>query len=151
MDSASFKTPIGSLEVKANTSGVCSIQFKNIKRQSSSTNNIHLKKAVKELKEYFKGERKTFSLKTSGEGTAFQRKVWKSLENIPYGKVSSYSDIARNIKKPKAVRAVGSANKRNPLPIIIPCHRVIGKSGEMTGYNFGLKRKKWLLEHEASA
>ena len=104
--------------------------------------------AATQLEEYLKGKRKKFELKLDVEGTPFQRLVWKELAKIPFGKTLSYKDIAKRIDNPKAVRAVGTANGRNPICIIVPCHRVIGTNGKMTGYSGGIWRKKWLLAHE---
>jgi methylated-DNA-[protein]-cysteine S-methyltransferase len=101
-----------------------------------------------QLDEYLRGERKIFQLPLSAKGTDFQREVWSALQEIPYGDTKSYSDIGDRIKRPKAVRAIGTANGRNPISIIIPCHRVIGKDGTLTGYAGGLKAKKILLELE---
>ena len=108
-------------------------------------------KARSELGEYFAGERKTFTVAIDREavgGTEFQRRVWAGLEAIPYGVTISYGELARRIGQPEAVRAVGLANGRNPLSIIVPCHRVIGANGKLTGYGGGLERKRWLLELE---
>jgi methylated-DNA-[protein]-cysteine S-methyltransferase len=107
-----------------------------------------LRKAEAELKEYFSGARKTFSIPLAPRGTAFQRAVWNALEKIPYGATASYGDIAKQIGNPKAARAVGMANNKNPLPIFIPCHRVIGADGGMAGYGAGLDKKKFLLALE---
>ena len=104
--------------------------------------------AIEQLREYFAGERKTFSLTLSPAGTEFQRAVWSELRNIPYGETISYKELAERIGKPKAVRAVGAANGANPIPIIIPCHRVIGNDGSLTGFGGGLPLKKRLLELE---
>lgn len=106
------------------------------------------KQAIKQLDEYFAGKRTNFKLPLSSEGTEFQGRVWKALKEIPFGQTKSYGQIAKAIKKPKASRAVGLANSKNPICIIVPCHRVIGASGKLTGYAGGLKAKKWLLEHE---
>ena len=107
-----------------------------------------LKTCLKQIDEYFSGKRKEFLLKLDPQGTNFQKLVWQQLEKIPYGAVVSYGEIASVIGKPKACRAVGSANGRNPIAIIIPCHRVIGSDGRLTGYGGGLWRKEWLIEHE---
>jgi methylated-DNA-[protein]-cysteine S-methyltransferase len=107
-----------------------------------------LKQAVRELGEYLEGKRKTFDVRLDAHGTPFQLKVWKELARIPYGKTCSYADIAARVKKPTAVRAVGAANGRNPLSIIVPCHRVISSSGALTGYSGGLGVKSRLLELE---
>jgi len=103
---------------------------------------------IMQLQEYFAGKRKRFALRLNPSGTDFQIKVLEALLRIPYGDTASYADIARLLKSPKAVRAVGSANRRNPLPIFIPCHRVIGSNGKLTGFNGGLERKSMLLALE---
>lgn len=108
-----------------------------------------LKPAVDQLAEYFEGKRTHFELKLNPEGTEFQKKVWKKLEEIPFGKTISYQQIANQLGDPKVIRAAASANGKNPIAIIIPCHRVIGSDGSLTGYAGGLHRKKWLLEHES--
>lgn len=107
-----------------------------------------IERAEKQLRAYFDGTRKTFNLPLAGEGTEFQKTVWKALCDIPYGETISYGELARRIGQPKAPRAVGLANGSNPISIIVPCHRVIGANGTLTGYGGGLPRKKWLLEHE---
>lgn len=103
---------------------------------------------IRQLEEYFAGRRKTFDLPLAPRGTEFQRRVWSALQKIPYGKTVAYADIAQRIGNPKGVRAVGLANGRNPIPIVIPCHRVIGKNGTLTGYGGGLPIKQKLLEIE---
>jgi methylated-DNA-[protein]-cysteine S-methyltransferase len=107
-----------------------------------------LKKAAGQLKEYFDGKRKVFDLPLAPRGTSFQKKVWKALQGIPYGQTRCYGEIAAKVGNPKASRAVGMANNRNPIAIIIPCHRVIGKDGSLTGYASGLKNKQALLDLE---
>ncbi len=106
------------------------------------------KKCAKQLDEYFKGRRKIFKLPFRQHGTAFQQKVWNQLIQIPYGKTISYLKLAQDLGDVKAIRAAASANGKNNLSIVVPCHRVIGKDGSLTGYGGGLPRKKWLLEHE---
>ncbi|WP_353249061.1 methylated-DNA--[protein]-cysteine S-methyltransferase [Salinisphaera sp. T31B1] len=101
-----------------------------------------------QLDEYFAGRRSTFDLVTAPAGTAFQQRVWQALQQIPYGQAESYGQLAERIGSPKAARAVGLANGRNPISIVIPCHRVIGAGGQLTGYGGGLERKRWLLDHE---
>ena len=110
-----------------------------------------LRAATRQLEEYFAGRRRTFDLPLAPEGTPFQRDVWKALRAIPYGETQSYGDIARRIGRPKAVRAVGAANGANPISIVVPCHRVIGADGSLTGYGGGLPRKKKLLALERAA
>ena len=107
-----------------------------------------LRKAAEQLREYLRGERKMFDLPLAPEGTVFQKAVWSALQEIPYGQTRSYGEIAAQIGRPKACRAVGMANHCNPIPIFIPCHRVVGANGSLTGYAGGLARKIWLLEHE---
>jgi methylated-DNA-[protein]-cysteine S-methyltransferase len=108
-----------------------------------------LLRAAAQLAEYFAGTRRTFDLSLAPRGTAFQRRVWDALLAIPYGTTRSYGDIARAIGRPAASRAVGTANARNPLAIVVPCHRVIGANGALTGFAWGLAAKRWLLDHEA--
>jgi methylated-DNA-[protein]-cysteine S-methyltransferase len=110
-----------------------------------------LVEAASQLREYIAGERRAFDLSLAPEGTAFQRLVWRALLAIPYGETRSYGEIARAIGRPAASRAVGAANGRNPLSIVVPCHRVVGASGELTGYAGGIAAKQWLLAHEAAA
>ena len=107
-----------------------------------------LLEACRQLREYFAGERKAFALPLAPAGTEFQKKVWAALRDIPWGETRSYGDIARAIGKPTACRAVGMANGRNPLPVFIPCHRVIGTNGSITGYSGGLEKKRFLLRLE---
>jgi methylated-DNA-[protein]-cysteine S-methyltransferase len=107
-----------------------------------------LPEAVRQLTEYFAGERREFDLPLRLQGTAFQQRVWQELAKIPYGVTWSYGELAKRISKPSASRAVGLANGRNPISILVPCHRVIGADGSLTGYGGGLERKRWLLAHE---
>lgn len=107
-------------------------------------------RATRQLDEYFRGKRREFSLRLAPRGTPFQLEVWRALEALPYGTTASYADVARKIGRPAATRAVGAANGRNPLPIVLPCHRVVGRDGSLTGYGGGLERKLWLLRHEGA-
>ena len=109
----------------------------------------NLQKCIFQLREYFEGQRNHFDFKLNPQGTDFQQKVWQELLNIPYGKTLSYLELSKKLGDVKAIRAVASANGRNPLWIVVPCHRVIGTNGSLTGYAGGLWRKKWLLEHES--
>lgn len=147
---AYYPSEIGWLEIVGSEAGIKSVSF--IDEESVEQTEIHpcLQPCVTQLDEYFRGERKTFALKLEPEGTEFQQKVWRELLNIPYNKTVSYLDIARAVGDKKAVRAVGNANGRNKIVIIIPCHRVIGSNGQLTGYGGGLWRKEWLLKHEKS-
>ena len=150
-----LKTPIGILQIAASDEGLVAVVFPNeTKRNFAKTKGTeaaqkHLAEAVKALEEYFVGKRHDFSdLKLAPSGTDFQKRVWQALYSIPFGETRSYGDIARAIDNPKGVRAVGLANGKNPIPIIVPCHRVIGANGTLTGFGGGLPTKKWLLEHE---
>jgi methylated-DNA-[protein]-cysteine S-methyltransferase len=106
---------------------------------------------IDQLDEYFAGRRDTFDLPLETNGTEFQRAVWNALEQIPYGETRSYGQIAAQVGRPKAARAVGMANNRNPIAVIVPCHRVVGSGGALVGYAGGLERKVWLLDHEREA
>jgi methylated-DNA-[protein]-cysteine S-methyltransferase len=108
-----------------------------------------IESTVKQFEEYFEGKRTQFDLKLAPEGTEFQKKVWKQLQEIQFGKTLTYQQMANQLGNPKVIRAAASANGRNPISIVIPCHRVIGSDGSLTGYAGGLHRKKWLLEHES--
>ena len=108
-----------------------------------------LRAAIAQLEAYFAGTRTTLELPLDASGSPFQDRVWQALVAIPYGETTSYADVAVQIGQPRAIRAVGRANATNPLPIVVPCHRVVGRSGVLTGYGGGLDRKRWLLAHEA--
>jgi methylated-DNA-[protein]-cysteine S-methyltransferase len=109
-----------------------------------------LDRARRQLTEYFAGTRRSFDLPLAAAGSAFERSVWDLLRAIPYGATTSYGELARRLGDPHATRAVGAANGKNPIPIIVPCHRVVGARGELTGFGGGLDRKRWLLEHEGA-
>lgn len=137
------------LYLVATETHLINIQFTQPQKALLQTTEL-LSMATIQLDEYFQGKRTTFSLPFKLTGTPFQLAVWKELQNIPYGQTTSYKEIAQKINKPKACRAVGMANNKNPLPIIIPCHRVIGSNGKLIGYAGGLKLKNYLLELEKS-
>jgi methylated-DNA-[protein]-cysteine S-methyltransferase len=141
-------TPAGILEIVADDDYVQQIEF--TVRAGPSSGNRLTQAAREQLEEYFAGNRQTFTLPLKQAGTAFQQSVWQALQEIPFGQICSYSDIANAIGKPKAVRAVGAANGRNNIAIVIPCHRVIGANGTLTGYAGGLERKEILLKLEGS-
>ncbi len=149
-----FNTPIGKLMIAADDSGLRFVLFENNKylpeRQSWQRDLGPTRLAREQLLQYFAGERQSFDLQLSPVGTEFQQKTWATLAQIPFGATWSYSELADKIGAPKAVRAVGAANGRNPLPIILPCHRVIGRDGSLTGFGGGLATKKWLLDHESA-
>ena len=150
MKTAIIDSPLGKIEIKTFNSEIESIVFLNSEEVVvSEFISWELEPVVSQLKQYFKGERKEFDLKLSPKGTDFQKRVWEELRKIPFGKTVSYQQIANQLGNPKVIRAAASANGKNPIPIIIPCHRVIGSDGSLTGYSGGLQRKKWLLEHES--
>ena len=143
-----IKTPLGYTEVTGDENGISKIHVLNEELEISTSIPKELKEAVLQLQEYFNGKRTEFSLQINPSGTDFQLKVWQELLNIPYGKTYSYLELSKKLGDVKAIRAVASANGKNPLWIVIPCHRVIGSDGSLTGYAGGLWCKKWLLEHE---
>ena len=142
-----FKTPLGITKIIGDENGISEI---SIQENGKITERIPavLEEAVHQLQNYFDGKRTTFDFKINPKGTEFQQKVWQSLIEIPFGKTMSYLDLSKKLGDVKAIRAVASANGKNPLWIVVPCHRVIGTDGSLTGYAGGLWRKKWLLEHE---
>ena len=144
---AYLKTPTGFMEVTGTKRGVQTARFINRKARKLFTP-FCLRECVDQLKEYFEGKRELFSIKLDLQGTDFQLKVWQELQKIPYGKTITYHELAEGIGDPKAFRAVGQADAKNPIAVIIPCHRVLGNDGKLVGYAGGLERKKWLLEHE---
>ncbi|MFV0276849.1 MAG: methylated-DNA--[protein]-cysteine S-methyltransferase [Parahaliea sp.] len=152
MNTLTIDSPIGSLQLVSNSRALVAIHFPGHHRppQPAPDDRI-LNLAAQQLGEYFRGQRKTFDLPLDGGGTAFQQAVWQALRVIPHGELRSYRDIARAIGRERAVRAVGAANGRNPLPIVVPCHRVIGSDGRLTGYAGGLTIKQQLLELEGAA
>ena len=147
METVRIKTPLGIAEIIGDENGISKIAV-TVDGIISESIPIVLQEAVNQLNDYFEGKRTEFDLKLNLIGTPFQRKVWKALTDIPFGKTKSYLEQAKILGDVKAIRAVASANGRNPLWIVLPCHRVIGTDGSLTGYAGGLWRKKWLLEHE---
>ncbi|MCO4795208.1 MAG: methylated-DNA--[protein]-cysteine S-methyltransferase [Bacteriovoracaceae bacterium] len=144
-----IKSPIGTVEVLCDDTSLLSVSFVSKATKKENSNKI-TKKTIRQLEEYFSGKRKDFDLPLKIEGTQFQKKVWKNLTRIPFGKLKTYGQVAKSIGKPLACRAVGGANNKNKHAIVIPCHRVIGASGDLVGYGGGLKYKKYLLELEGS-
>ena len=142
-----YSSSIGILKVTYSAKGITSIVFTNT-WYSHSRDDLFLQSCYEQLDAYFNGSLHKFDLKLDLQGTPFQLRVWQQLQSIPYGQTVSYQQIAQQIGNPNSMRAVGSANGHNPVSIIVPCHRVIGSSGNLTGYAGGLWRKKWLLEHE---
>jgi methylated-DNA-[protein]-cysteine S-methyltransferase len=149
METTYLKTPLGILEIKGDAHGLLSIHFVESEVATSEAIPVVLISAVTQLKEYFDKTRTHFELKLNPEGTAFQKRVWRQLETIHFGKTTSYQSLANELGNLKVIRAAASANGKNPIAIVIPCHRVIGSDGSLTGYTGGLHRKKWLLEHES--
>lgn len=142
-----YNSPIGLIEIRCNEYGITRLDFVSEKDREENQE-FHIAEAISQLKEYFEGKRKEFDLPVVLNGTAFQNKVWQTLTTVKYGDTASYKDIARLIDNEKASRAVGMANHRNPVAIIVPCHRVIGTNGSLVGYGGGIDKKIWLLEHE---
>ena len=147
METIHIKTPLGIAKITGDENGVCEISVLDDGIVSEQIP-IVLQEAVSQLNQYFEGNRTSFDFKLNPKGTDFQQKVWKSLLEIPYGKTRTYLEQSKILGDVKAIRAVASANGKNPLWIVVPCHRVIGTNGSLTGYAGGLWRKKWLLEHE---
>jgi len=147
METACIKTPLGIATVIGDEKGVSAISVADEGEVSAIIPAI-LNDAVSQLNDYFEGKRNDFTFKLNPKGTEFQQKVWKALLEIPYGKTRTYLEQSKILGDVKAIRAVASANGKNPLWIVVPCHRVIGADGSLTGYAGGLWRKKWLLEHE---
>lgn len=146
-----FKTPFGIAKLKASESGITEIKF-NISDQNDApgTPNEHIKQAISELEEYFHGSLTSFNVSLDlSAGSTFYQRVWNALVKIPYGKTTSYKQLSIDLGNVKAIRAVGTANGRNPIPIIVPCHRVIGSDGSLTGYAYGLEMKQRLLQLES--
>ena len=149
MENCIIKSPLGYTKIVGNEEGVCEVTILNSEEKETDIIPVELEDCVTQLKEYFEGTRTEFDLMLNPQGTTFQNKVWKQLQQIPFGKTFSYLELSRQLGDIKAIRAVANANGKNPLWIIIPCHRVIGSDGSLTGYGGGLYRKQWLLEHES--
>ena len=164
-------SPVGMLEIAGTEKGVVSVNFARkdapakmpakkgvsgkgapvksaAKSAQSASVPAPLRDCARQLEEYFAGHRKSFDCSLDLQGTDFQKKVWRALMKVPYGKTASYGKIARAVGRPGAARAVGGANHNNPVAVIVPCHRIIGADGSLTGYGAGIERKAWLLEHE---
>lgn len=148
METAYVKTPLGTARIDGDENGISAISILDSTAPLSKKIPQVLQPAVAELQDYFEGNRRNFSFKINPLGTDFQKSVWNALLEIPFGKTTSYLDLSKRLGDVKAIRAVASANGKNPLWIVVPCHRVIGSDGSLTGYAGGLWRKKWLIEHE---
>lgn len=149
METAFIETPLGISKLDGDENGLQSITVLDSAEEITEIIPEVLEDAVYQLKEYFDGKRESFNLDLNPQGTDFQQRVWQALLDIPYGKTTSYLQLSKTLGDVKAIRAVAAANGKNPLWIIVPCHRVIGSDGSLTGYAGGLHRKKWLIEHES--
>lgn len=145
-----FQSPVGLIEIAGNHKQVLSILFvrkEDVKKYSGIIPRV-VQQCEKQLNEYFEGKRKTFTISTEQKGTAFQQKTWNFISEIPFGKTKTYLELAKRHWDRNSTRAIGNAVGKNKLSIIVPCHRVIGTDGKLTGYSGGLWRKEWLLKHE---
>lgn len=143
-----YDTPVGKLCIGEENGSITRVTWTQLPQSYIQEETELILRCKKQLEEYFAGKRKTFDLPLAPKGTDFQQRVWKALQEIPYGALRTYKDIAIAVDNPKGCQAVGGANGKNPIAILIPCHRVIGKDGSMTGYSGGLEKKEWLLELE---
>lgn len=149
LDIAVISSPLGALEISGNEDGVQKIMFQDDAKAFTEDIPESLTLAVSELQNYFSKKTQDFTFKLNPQGTDFQKKVWLQLAKIPFSKTSTYLDMAKQLGDVKVIRAAASANGKNPISIVIPCHRVIGSDGSMTGYAGGIWRKEWLLNHES--
>lgn len=147
MPHTTIDSPIGQIVIRANDRGITSISFSDA-HVSDPEHSAIVDLAARQLAEYFEGTRTVFQLPLDAGGTPFQRRVWNALLDVPFGRTASYLKIARLLGDEQAIRAVGLANGKNPIAIVVPCHRIIGSDGSLTGYAGGLWRKEWLLRHE---
>lgn len=143
-----LESPLGWLKIITDDSSLLELEFMT-EQPGDPKENVISKKAKKQLESYFSGNINAFNVPLNPQGTAFQQKVWKLVEEVPFGQTTSYQAISKKYGDVKAIRAVGGANGKNPIPVIIPCHRIVGSSGNLVGYSGGLWRKEWLLAHEA--
>jgi methylated-DNA-[protein]-cysteine S-methyltransferase len=148
MEQVHIKTPLGITLIEGDENGIAKIWVLNEEVPVTKKIPAILKDAAQQLTDYFDGKRNAFDFPLNPQGTDFQKKVWKALLEIPFGKTTSYQELSIKLGDVKAIRAVASANGKNPLWVVVPCHRVIGSDGSLTGYAGGLWRKKWLIEHE---
>lgn len=149
METCIIKSPLGFTKIVGDDHGIASISILDSEEKETDIIPLELEDCARQLNEYFEGIRTQFDLQLNPEGTEFQKNVWNLLQTIPYGKTISYLQLSQQLGDVKAIRAVANANGRNPLWIVVPCHRVIGSDGSLTGYAGGLQRKQWLLEHES--
>ncbi len=149
METAIVKTPLGPVRIEGDNHGIRAITVTDSPVIPTDPIPQLLETVVDQLRAYFAGTLREFDLKLNPKGTEFQQRVWAALLDIPYGNTTSYLQLATGLGDPKAIRAVAAANGKNPLWIVVPCHRVIGRNGDLVGYAGGLARKKWLLDHES--
>ncbi|MDO6759812.1 methylated-DNA--[protein]-cysteine S-methyltransferase [Tamlana sp. 2_MG-2023] len=149
MKTCIISSPLGYTQICGDEKGIAKVTILNSEEKITDSVPLELQDCVMQLRAYFKGELKNFDLNLNPAGTDFQKKVWKQLEQIPYGKSISYLELSKQLGDVKAIRAVASANGKNPIWLVVPCHRVIGSDGSLTGYAGGLHRKQWLLNHES--
>ncbi len=146
-----FESPIGRLTLVASGEALVAIEFPGrAPSGASGAGHAVLERAREQLREYFAGRRTAFDLPLAPRGTEFQRAVWREIAAIPFGETLSYAEVARRVGRPGAARAVGAATGRNPIPLVVPCHRVVGADGSLTGFGGGLETKRWLLAHEGA-
>jgi methylated-DNA-[protein]-cysteine S-methyltransferase len=142
------ESPIGIIEIEGIADAITELNFVDKRQKADLPSNAVIDEAAEQLRDYFNGVRKEFTVPLDLKGTEFQRKVWRALLTVEYGNKVSYKYIAEAVGNPKAVRAAGAANGKNPISIIVPCHRIVGSDGSLTGYGGGIWRKEWLLRHE---
>lgn len=153
LKSSVISSPLGGIRITADSDAIREVEFCEDKlsppaKQGKDASSKLIGEAIIQLEAYFEGKLRDFSLPLAPEGTAFQQRIWELLQEVPFGQTLSYAALSSKHGDPKAIRAVGTANGANPIAIVIPCHRIIGSDGSLTGYASGLFRKKWLLEHE---
>ena len=144
-----YTSPVGLIEICGTHEAVTSLRLGAMRQYGVIANDV-VEGAIEQIKAYFSGGRRVFDLPIVLAGTAFQHRVWEQILDIPYGQTRSYSEVARALEKPRAVRAVGAAAGQNPISLVVPCHRVVGSHGDLVGYSAGLWRKEWLLQHEGA-
>jgi len=149
MQECIINSPLGFTKIVGDGQGIASVTVLNSEEKVTDIIPQELEDCVDQLKEYFQGERQQFNFQINPKGTEFQKRVWQKLLSIPFGKTASYLELSKQLGDVKAIRAVANANGKNPLWIVVPCHRIIGSDGSLTGYAGGLWRKQWLLEHES--
>lgn len=146
-----LQSPLGELTICADHTAITAIRFpEEAPLTQQPCSNALVREAIRQLIAYFAGRLRKFDLPLNGSGSEFQQRVWRALLAVPYGETASYGDIAAVIENPRGSRAVGLANSKNPIAIVVPCHRIIGRNGSLTGYGGGLERKAWLLAHEGA-